>query len=82
MCRELDGEGIFYDVATDTTCRLNETAMFIWTLCDGDHGVDEISERLAARYDVGAERSHRDVRDTLDHLGSLGIVSSGQGPVL
>ncbi len=76
ISRELDGEAIFYDIATDTTCRLNETALLIWQLCDGSTSVRNIVASLVSEYDVSKSEARADVRETLSQLHSVGLIST------
>lgn len=47
ITREIDGELLIYDRARDQAHCLNETAAAVWKLCDGQSGIQEISEQLA-----------------------------------
>jgi hypothetical protein len=55
---------------------LNKTAAFIWELCDGENGVDDIARRLCDRFDVSFEIARRDVRKLIDNLLEVGVLKA------
>lgn len=76
LVRELDGEVLILDTVGDHIHRLNETAALIWRL--HEDGADEraIADALSARFDVAVDRARADVRDTLQALHRLDVLSS------
>jgi hypothetical protein len=54
---------------------LNKTAAFIWELCDGKCGIDDITARLCERFDVSFEEAHADVREIIEKLTQVGIMN-------
>ena len=54
---------------------LNKTAAFIWEMCDGKCGIDEITSRLCKRFDVSFEEASTDVREIIEKLIELGIMN-------
>jgi uncharacterized protein YaiI (UPF0178 family) len=53
---------------------LNKTAAYIWELCDGKRGIDEIAVSLYERYDVSPEEARADTRETIVNLTKAGII--------
>jgi len=53
---------------------LNKTAAYIWELCDGKRGIDEIAASLCERYDVSPEEARADARETIENLTKAGII--------
>jgi len=53
---------------------LNKTAAFIWELCDGKNGIDDIVASLRERFDVSEEEAITDVREIIDKLLRLEIL--------
>ena len=53
---------------------LNKTAAYIWELCDGKRGIDEIAASLYERYDVSPEEALADTRETIENLTKAGIL--------
>lgn len=58
---------------------LNKTAAFIWELCDGKNGIDEIVSSLLDRFDVSEEEAITDVGDIIDKLVQLSILKRNGG---
>lgn len=58
---------------------LNKTAAFIWEMCDGGCGIDEITTRLCERFDVSSEEASADVREITEKLMHLGIMNRIEG---
>jgi pyrroloquinoline quinone biosynthesis protein D len=78
--RLVDGARLQYDdvreehllLIPEGAVRLNETAVKVLELCDGQRSLDDIAATLSARYD-GADVAD-DVRELLDRLGERGLV--------
>jgi hypothetical protein len=80
LCRHLiDGEALLYDEQADLIHRLNTTGLFIWDLCDGTLGPDDIAERMTAVYDVPLEIARADVRQAIQEMADNGLLD-GVGP--
>ena len=52
----------------------NRTAGFIWELCDGTRGVENIATRLYERFEVTPEQAKADVAEAVGHLVEAGIL--------
>jgi pyrroloquinoline quinone biosynthesis protein D len=72
---------MLYDSSSNTFHVLNETAEFIWELCDGEHSVDEIEDEVRAHFDVPEGIDLRtDIERTLAALEKKGLlVPPGNG---
>jgi hypothetical protein len=57
---------------------LNKTAGFIWELCDGKNGIDEITARLCERFEVSIEEARADVQEIIGKLIQVGIMKQGE----
>ena len=57
---------------------LNKTAGFIWELCDGKNGIDEITARLSERFEVSFEEANADVRELIGKLIEGGIMKQDE----
>jgi len=53
---------------------MNKTAAFIWEMCDGKSGIDEITESLCERFDVSFQEARTDVREIIEKLTQLGLI--------
>ena len=58
-----------------STHTLNKTAACIWEMCDGKRGIDEITTHLCERFDISFEEAHVDVREIIERLLQIGILS-------
>lgn len=74
---ELDGEGILYDESTSQTHRLNQTALAVWRLCDGQRTTHEIAEEMTAAYEVEFDRALDHVEQILIRLAEAGLLNVG-----
>lgn len=63
-----DGSGLLFDPGTATAYPITESAMCVWKLCDGAHGVGSIVDELETRYDVDRATVEADVLKLLDEL--------------
>ena len=53
---------------------LNKTAAFIWEMCDGKSGIDEIASKIYERFEVTFEEAHADVDETVKKLTKASIL--------
>ncbi len=54
---------------------LNKTAAFIWEMCDGKCGVDEITAKMYEHFEVSLDVVHADVRKIVERLTQIGIMN-------
>ena len=54
---------------------LNKTSAFIWEMCDGKCGIDEITRGLCERFDVSFEVALADVKEIIEKLIQIGIMN-------
>jgi len=47
---------------------LNDTAAFIWELCNGENSLHEIFDQLIAEFDVEEDLAVQDFRELIQHL--------------
>jgi PqqD family protein of HPr-rel-A system len=71
---ELDGEALLFDPSTGDTHRLNETALFIWSRCDGSHGVAGIASALADAYEVSEDEARDHVQRIVQDFDERGLL--------
>ena len=74
LCHELDGEALLYDQGENVTCRLNDTAYFIWQSCDGLHSPEDIARMVAERFEVDRTTAEHDVPHAIRLLAKSGMV--------
>jgi len=54
---------------------LNKTAAFIWEMCDGKCGINEITTLLCERFNVSFEDAYADVKEIIEKLTQTGIMN-------
>ena len=74
--RVVEDEMVVMDKESEQIHQLNQTASFIWQLCDGEHDRKQIAEELATAFDVDAETAEADVAETLNKLEEIGLLVS------
>ena len=81
ITRAVRSKRILYDNLSKTSHVLNETAEFIWNLCDGEHTVAEIATEVRAFFDVPADADlEADIERTLGVLKKKGLlIKAGNG---
>ena len=53
---------------------LNKMAAFIWEMCDGKCGIDEITSKICEHFDVSFEEAHADVNNIVKVLTKASIL--------
>lgn len=74
--RIVEGEMVVMDKESEQIHQLNQTASFIWQLCDGNHDQQQIAEELAEAFEIDADTAEADVADTLKKLEEIGLLVS------
>jgi hypothetical protein len=74
--RVVEGEMVVMDKESEQIHQLNQTAAFIWQLCDGEHDRMQIAEKLATAFEVDVETAEADVSETLNKLEEIGLLVS------
>lgn len=76
VLREEDEDGaLLFNADTAQVKVLNTTALAIWKLCDGQHGIPEIAQVLTADFDEAEPTAvARDVEGFLELLVGSGFV--------
>ncbi len=72
--REIDNEVAFIKDDGLAIHVLNKTAAYIWEMCDGALGPDEIATGLCERYEVSFEKASADVNKVLASLMEKGLL--------
>lgn len=79
VSRSVAGETILLPVRSgvasiESIYTLNEVAVAIWELVDGQRTADAIAEEIARRFDVSREEATSDVTAFLTDLAGAGLV--------
>ena len=70
-----DDEGVVVDTVRAVEHTLNDTAMRIFELCDGESTVSDIARKITEEYEVDYEKSRQDVVKCIAKLEELNIVT-------
>ena len=73
--RLVEGEMVVLDRSADLVHQLNQTASFIWELCDGRSTAGGIADRLVDAFDVDPASAEAAVTATLREFEQLGLLA-------
>ena len=73
---ELDGEAVVYDELRGAVHHLNVSATIVWSLCDGDTSLDEMSRTIAEAFDLNVDDVRPQVSEVLDVFGRAGLLAA------
>lgn len=71
--REIDGEGVTYDLAHHSIGYLNRLALAVWTRLDGQTSSARLAETIAEACQEDLDEVERYVEETLDALLEAGL---------
>ena len=72
--RKVDNDLLIVDRNNDKIHQLNSSAAFIWSLCDGNHSVEDIVMKTFAKFDIDEDQIRKDVNSTLENLVELNLI--------
>lgn len=75
---DFSGVGVVTLAVEDEISQLNLVGAAIWRLCDGQHDIDQMVERLRGRFDVPAVRLRGDVEAFVQSLAARGWLVEGE----
>ena len=70
---EVHGHFIF-DRSTGDIFQVNETAYFVWELCDGCRSIDDIANQVHSHYEVQQESALKDVLEFIQFMVDKGLI--------
>jgi hypothetical protein len=73
--RQTPGETAIYDPSTESVHLLNETALAIWNLCDGETTVEEMVVAICELCNMHREIVVEDVDRILTEFGAAGLLT-------
>ncbi|NML16623.1 PqqD family protein [Azohydromonas caseinilytica] len=76
IVREVDGELLVLDTASNHIHQLNRTASIVWRMCREGADPPAIAAALAADFTVDEALALADVQQTLQQLASLNLLSA------
>jgi hypothetical protein len=77
LSRKTGDEWVLYDTDEKSVHIVNDTAEFIWNLCDGTHTLKDIVERMRDTFDVpDGTDLEKSVNEIISNFSDLGIVKT------
>ncbi|MCB9103885.1 MAG: PqqD family protein [Anaerolineales bacterium] len=74
LIRELDGEAVLLNLASESYFGLDEVGARMWQVLTTSESIEAAYDQLLAEYDVEPERLRQDVLDLVDQLAAHGLV--------
>lgn len=76
VLREEDEDGaLLFNPDTNQVKVINNTAVFIWKLCNGSYGLAELISSLKEAFDeVPADQVEKDVQDFIEDMTGSGFI--------
>jgi hypothetical protein len=74
VSRKVDDDLLIVDQENGKIHQLNQTATFIWSLCDGKSSVEEIVKKSFENFDIDENQISKDVNTTLENLIELNLI--------
>lgn len=72
--RQVGDEYMLYDAAGRKVHVLNETAHFVWELCDGTCSIDDMVSRAAKTFDTDPAELRSDIEACLKEFRTLSLL--------
>jgi pyrroloquinoline quinone biosynthesis protein D len=72
--RRNDDRAVLVDASGSEVCEMNETALALWELCDGETRPDEIVVAICEAFAVPHDQAADDVARTLRDLRAAGLL--------
>ncbi len=73
--RTSEDEGIVVDTVRAVEHTLNDTALRIFELCDGESTISDIAQKMTEEYEVDFEKAQKDVIKCIAKLEELNVVT-------
>jgi hypothetical protein len=70
------GDKVLMDLRNRQTYQLNDVGATMWSLLDGTHVIEEITDLIIKEFDIDVETARTDVKAFLEELSSLGLIES------
>ena len=72
--RKVGEEHMLYDATGRKVHVLNETAYFVWGLCDGSFTLDAMAEKAAEDFNAPAEELRADIEECIQEFKALALL--------
>jgi hypothetical protein len=75
LWKRISDEGIVVDTVRAVEHTLNETALRIFELCDGESTISDIAQKITEEYEIDFETARQDVVKCVSTLEKLNVVT-------
>jgi hypothetical protein len=75
-CRSVGDEAVVLDQRYNRVHHLNESATYIWALCDGEHSLETIVREFSDRYKAPPDLAEADVQRILSEMLALQLLET------
>ncbi len=58
--------------------QLNEVGTFVWSLCDGNHGFENICSKVIEEFEIDSQTALKDIQDLMIELDAKQLLSENQ----
>lgn len=72
--REMDGECVLYDTATNNMHVLNKTALLVWKLCEQEDDPEGVARAIGERFGLPTQSVLPDVLTCLNRFEELKLI--------
>ncbi len=72
--RRIDDDVVVIKEDGRTLCTLNKTAAYVWEMCSGEYGPQDIVVAICKQFEANKENALKDVLDILCRFKQLGLV--------
>jgi len=76
LCTELDDEAVLLDLDTKCYYGLNEIALEIWKLINGERKINSIAEDICEKFDVTPDKALISINRLVKELEENGLVTT------
>lgn len=70
-------ETVLYNEESGAIHVLNPTALLVWNLCDGEHGIEDIENTMRTEFSVSEDQSvTTDIEEVLERFSKEGLLEN------
>lgn len=75
LSRRVGEEWMLYDTNNESVHIINQVAVFVWNMCDGEHTLEDMEKSVTDEYDVSeGQKVTKDVEGIINSFNELGVL--------
>lgn len=74
VVRREEEEAVVFNPADGNLVCINGTGVFVWDLCDGSRGIDDLVKALVSEYEVSSQDAEKDCLEYVKNLKEAGLI--------